>query len=116
MKKIIFLFLLLGSAAVLFAQDYSGVEQQINQSIRANAVEFERLMSLLRDTTNERELAQLVSAFNNRRNEIKTLQAEIEEMINRPATKQSIDAKMTRLQELMRAEEGFLVRLNNLRR
>ncbi|MCL2214125.1 MAG: hypothetical protein FWC06_02835 [Treponema sp.] len=115
MKNIILLILLLGLTAMLFAQNYSGVEQQINQSIQANAAEFNRLMALLNDTTNERDLAQLVRSFNSRQNEIKALQMEIEEMINRPATRQSISAKMTHLQDLMKAEERFLVRLNELR-
>jgi len=116
MKKIVFLsLLLLGLAAAAFAQNYNEAEQQINQSIQANATEFERLMSLLNRTTNERELAQLVKSFNSRQNEIKALQREIEEMINRPATRQSIDVKMSRLQELMSAEQRFLTRLNELR-
>ena len=115
MKKIIFLFLIAGLTAAAFAQDYSGVEQRINQSIQANAAEFERLIALLNNTTNERELAQLVRSFTSRQNEIKALQQEIEEMINRPATRQVIDERIARLQELMRIEERFLVRLNELR-
>ncbi|MDR0463593.1 MAG: hypothetical protein LBG94_00590 [Treponema sp.] len=115
MKKYVILLLLLGLAAAAFAQNYSEVEQQINQSIQANAAEFDRLMALLTRTTNERELAQLVRSFNSRQTEIKTLQREIDEMINRPATRQAIDVKMSRLQDLMNAEKRFLTRLNELR-
>ena len=115
MKKIILLLLFFGLAAAVFAQNYSEVEQQINRSIQANAAEFERLMSLMTDTINERELAQLVRAFHNRQNQIRTVQQEIEELIKRPVAKHVIDAKFTQLQDLMRAEQRLLERLNNLR-
>ena len=115
MKNIILFILFFGLTAAVFAQNYSEVEQQINQSIQLNEAEFNRLMALLNDTTNERELAQLVRAFLGRQNEIRSLQQEIEEMINRPASRQAIDVKIARLQELMRAEQQYLVRLNHLR-
>jgi len=115
MKKIILLLLLSGLATAAFAQNYSAVEQQINQSVQANAAEFSRLSNLLKDTMNQRDLDNLVKAFNARQVEIKVLQEEIEEMISRPATKQAIEVKFNRLQESMRAEQRFIERLNNLR-
>ena len=115
MKKIIMLFMLFGLASAAFAQNYSEVEQQINRSIQANAAEFERLTTLLRDTTNERQLGQLVAAFTSRQNQIRSVQREIEELIKRPAARQVIDSKFGQLQDLMKAEQRLLERLNNLR-
>ena len=115
MKRIILLFLLFGLATAAFAQNYGEVEQQINRSIQSNATEFDRLVALLENTTNERELAQLVNAFHNRQSQIRETQREIEEMINRPAARRLIDTKLAQLQDLMRSEQRLLERLNNLR-
>ena len=115
MKKIILLFLLFGLATAVFAQNYSEAEQQINQAIRENTTEFERLRGLLNNTFNERQLNSLVNAFNSRQNQIRATQREIERLIKLPAARQVIDHQFEQLQNLMKAQERQLERLNSLR-
>ncbi|MCL2208904.1 MAG: hypothetical protein FWB89_01945 [Treponema sp.] len=115
MKKFFLLILLTGLSTAVFAQNYSAAEQQINQSIQANSAEFNRLAALLKDTTNERELEKLMKSFHARQIEMKFLQDDIEELIRQPATKQAINAQFSRLQDLMKAEQRSLAKLNEIR-
>ena len=107
--------LLILIAGVSYAQTLNEVETQINQSIQRNQSEYDRLLSLQRDSFNNRQIAFLQRQHNSLRSEIITIQREIESLINRTATRETINSRMRVLQDKMREEEALLRRLEALK-
>ena len=111
----VFITLLVLITGVTYAQTLNEVETQINQSIQRNQSEFERLQSLQRDSFHNRQVAFLQRQHNTLRSEIVTIQREIESLINRSATRETINSRMRTLQDKMREEESLLRRLEALK-
>jgi|GEM_PF-6888111 len=116
MKKILFIiFICLCIAGTIYAQDYAATERQISQSIQQNSSEYDRLVALDKQNEANRAYTNLQRSHTMLTNEIKIFQNEIENLINKPGTKEVITRKLGRLQSLMKQEEAMLARLNYLR-
>ncbi|MCL2184919.1 MAG: hypothetical protein FWB86_03570 [Treponema sp.] len=114
MRKLLFIVFIC-IAATVYAQDYASTERQITQSIQQNSTEYDRLVALDRQNAANRAFANLQRSHAMLSNDIKTLQGELNTLINRMGSKEVIARKLERLQSLMRQEEAMLVRLNYLR-
>jgi len=111
----VFITLLVLITGVTYAQTLNEVETQINQSIQRNQNEFERLQALQRDAFSNRQIALLQRQHNTLRSQIITIQREIETLITRSATRETINSRMRDLQDKMREEEALLKRLEALK-
>jgi len=107
--------LLILIAGVSYSQTLSEVETQINQSIQRNNSEYERLLQLQQDAFNNRQIALLQRQHNALRQEIVTIQRDVQTLISRTANRETIDNRMRHLQEKMREEERMLRRIEALK-
>jgi len=116
MKKILFVlaFVFLCSMAAT-AQDFSGVEKRIKDSIDNNKSEYDRLVKLTQSGLQDRALQNLERAHRAKASEIRTNIHEVESMIQRPAPKDVIDIRMRNLRQLLRDEQAMLKRLETLK-